>query len=301
MSSSSGRAAILPFPRQCRVQGCPPKVLPPERTVVLQVCLRGEGVYRILGVKSSLSLAELGEVLAIALGVDEVSAPHTLRDPVSPQPLCPQHPVSQQLFYPGDRLLYQWGLWCFELNVVDSHPRDTATPERLCIGGAGEFIGRNFNLAHINSRLSGESHSAKVLATAHPDLQDWVIRAGSANFIPLLQALDLSRPTTLSTRTQRALELLPLETSALSRDSWWATLISLSCLCGRREQVRITEELMDSLGWSSGGAPLCAEDIAHQCRDSLAVLYQLGAYCPAGEARLSPVERLEIYRFLLAG
>ncbi|QTH59694.1 hypothetical protein J5O04_00655 [Corynebacterium hindlerae] len=247
------------------------------RSLILWAGVRGADVYRHIGVNDTMCLGELSRVLNISFGFD----------PAEPATF-PGHNPADRI---PDEFTYEWGLWTVDVRVVDAYPRDEGTPRALCIGGAGS-LNDDFNLATVNTELTGRETVSAVLSLAHPELRELIERGSLYDFVPLLQAIDLRQAL------QPASEF-PLESDPAARDAYWAMVLVLSCFSDPDMSDQLLEGTMAALGWvEDDGSPLTAAAIRALCSSSLARLAELGAY---GRHAKSPVDRLEIYRNLLAG
>lgn len=247
------------------------------RSLILWAGVRGANVYRHIGVNDTMRLDELRRVLDVCFGFDSAE-PSTFPglDPFGPIP---------------DIFTYEWGLWTVDVHVIDAYPGDEGTPRALCIGGAGS-LNRDFDLATVNTELTGRETVSAVLSLAHPELRDLIERGSLYDFVPLLQALDLRQAFGTSLG-------LPVETSRVGRDAFWVTVLVLSCFSEPSMSDQLLEGTMAELGWvEDDGSPLSAPAIRALCASSLSQLASLGGY---GRQSKSPVDRLEIYRNLLAG
>lgn len=259
------------------------------------VKVAGEEIIRHLGVDESLTLGELGTVLAISFGFTGEAAPSLFE--AGNLELSPQDTIGDLLRGEHDQLTFHWGLWEIAVVLGDRWFRDEGTPRALCVGGIGEFHGAEFNLSKINEQLTEDGVAEQILAQTRPEVRGLIERSGIFDFIPLLQAMDLEREVELPADTIAALRSLPLEFTRQAIDAFWATVLALSCLATDNLTDRVLEELMSALDWGGAeGDELSAAQIREMCADSLAVLAQIGAY---GEGALAPVDRLDIYRELI--
>lgn len=290
MSTERGLATVVPL-YDARAR----RSRPDDVTVVLSIQVQSQGVVRVLGVRSTLSLAELGHVASVALGV--ASSPDTpafFTSSSSSSPLESGILLGHWLRARGDDLVFHWGLWCFDVSVVDIHPRDHATPGRLCIGGVGDFLGRPLDISRVNAHLTGAKHRRRLLNSLCPGARRVVLRAGADGFLPLLQALDLGRNIRLPERVRQRLDALPVERERRAEDAWWLCVLALSSLAGVEERREILVEAFAH----SDGERLDAEDITALCARSLEVLRSVGAYGEPVELRPAD-QRLDMYRYLL--
>lgn len=247
------------------------------RSLILWAGVRGANVYRHIGVNDTMCLDELRRVLDICFGFDP-SEPSTFPGLDAPSPI-------------PDSFTYEWGLWTVDIRVIDAYPRDEGTPRALCIGGAGS-LNDDFDLATVNTELTGRETISAVLSMAHPELRELVERGSLYDFVPLLQAIDLRQAFAISSD-------LPVETDPAARDAFWVVVLVLSCFAEPETSDNLLEGTMAELGWvEDDGTPLTAPAIRALCASSLSQLASLGAY---GRHAKSPVDRLDIYRNLLAG
>lgn len=247
------------------------------RSLILWAGVRGADVYRHIGVNDTMCLGELGRVLGICFGLD----PH---EPTT----FPGHDAADPI---PDTVTYEWGLWSIDVRVIDAFPRDDGTPRALCIGGAGTLIDA-FDLATVNTELTGRETISAVLSMAHPELRELIERGSLYDFVPLLQAIDLRLAASSAAQ-------LPVESDPAARDAFWVTVLVLACFADPELSDKLLEGTMATLGWvDDDGSPLTAVDIRELCTESLSQLAGAGGY---GRFAKSPVDRLEIYRSLMAG
>lgn len=291
MCTERGLATVLPL-HDGRVRRQPDDV-----TVVLSLQVESQGVVRVLGVRSTLTFAELSHVASVALGVAQSpESPAFFTGFTSLGLLDPHGQLGDWLQTMGDDLIFHWGLWCFDVSVVDIHPRDHATPGRLCIGGVGDFLGRPFDIPRINAHLTGVKHRRWLLHSLRPEARRVIMRAGADSFLPLIQALDLYRPLCLPEGTRRILDALPVEQEPRAREAWWLCVLALSCLTGGPER----QEILSESFYQCTGEERSAEEIASLCAASLEGLRQVGAYGETWEV-LPADQRLDLYRYVMRG
>lgn len=187
----------------------------------------------------------------------------------------------------GPSLDYEWGLWHIDVEVVDEIVRDAGTPRALCVGGTGALRDEEFDPSIINATLTGDEVIEQTLSLVDEHVANVIRRSGMYDFIALLQALDISRPSTGVTAIR-----LPVERDLKSKDAFVAMLLSLACMSDDYLTDTVAITVMDALGWGE----LSPEAIRSLCAQSLAELESLGAY---GASRKSPVDRIDIYRELL--
>ena len=289
-------AEVIPLTDRARRRGRPSAGPDSSRTLILQIShvRTGAEAHRHIGIDDSLHLGDLQQVIAVSFGLEETT-PWKFGD--DDEHLDPDDPLHLHLGVAGDRILHTWGLWEFTVTVVDSWVRDDNTPRALCVGGSGSFGGTAFNLNEINAELTGEETIEHVLAGTVPEVSDIVERSGLYDFVPLLQALDLRRATYLPEDVRRRLAELPHEDDAAGRDAFWSLTLALASLADPDFADHILETIMAALGWvDDDGSRLTADATRALCASSLEVLEELGA---AGPNRLSPVDRLDLYRELL--
>lgn len=273
-----------------------------SRTVILRAAnLRADAeVHRHIGVNDGLHLADLHEVLVVAFGLGQYrgSAPwhfstHEDRD----ERLDAAEELHSHLAEEDESIVYHFGLWDIIITVVESYLRDEGTPRALCVGGSGAFGDTEFDLAAINAELTGTATIREVLTATTRDVRRLIDRSGIFDFVPLLQALDLTREVDLPPEVTGVLAELPLETAAPARDAFWTVVLSLACMSDELLGEHVLETTMAALGWEDdGGSPLGSGRIRQLCARSLSRLADLGAY---NSDALSPVDRLDIYRELL--
>lgn len=280
-------------------------------TVICQVSnVRAEAeVHRQIGFSDAFTFAELHRVLEVSFGLPDEDSPwhfYEHRDARGSR-IDPEHQVSEFLWKEGDQVDYVWGLWDFSLVVAEIYPRDTGTPEALCVGGSGSFL-EPFDLTAINAELTGQETIDEVLNIVVPPVRAIIERTKLFDFVPLLQALDLERPESLelpenpestdNADTVRAgLDSLPREVTSEGQDAFWSMTLGLSCMGGRELTNSVAEATMEALGWlADDGASLSGEEIRELCAASLEELAAMGGY---GADALAPVDRLDFYRALL--
>ena len=274
------------------------------RTVILQASnVRADAeVHRHIGLNDSLHLADLHDILGTTFGFR--AAPGSTPWHFSPagdrdERLDAADPIHRHLAGAGDAICYHFGLWDVTLRAVDSYPRDAGTPRALCVGGSGSFGDEEFDLAEINAALTGTATIRAVLEATHPDVRDVITRSGIFDFVPLLQALDLSRDPGLARGTVELLRRLPVESDPAARDAFWTVALALACMGNEQLGNHVLETTMAALGWEDDDStPLTGARTRELCVESLTLLADVGGY---GEHARSPVDRLDIYRCLLGG
>ena len=272
------------------------------RTVILQAShVRADAeVHRHIGVNDAVHLADLHDILGISFGfrVQPGTTPwHFSSAADREERLDAADPIHRHLSGEGDRICYHFGLWDLTLTAVGSYPRDAGTPRALCVGGSGAF-GEEFDLAGINADLTGTTTIRSVLESTVPAVRDIITRSGILDFVPLLQALDLSRDPGLAAGTSELLRRLPVEEDAAARDAFWSVVLALACMGDEALGNHILETTMAALGWEDDdGSPLTGPRVRELCVESLTLLADVGGY---GSHVRSPVDRLDIYRCLLS-
>ena len=266
------------------------------RTIILRASnIRAdEEVHRHIGVNDSLHLADLHEILVttFGLGEDTGATPwHFSQAGDRDERIDAADAIHTHLRSEGDTLAYHWGLWVIDISAIESYPRDAGTPRALCVGGSGSFGGQGFDLADINAQLTGTTTIREVLAATNSEVRGLIDRSGIFDFVPLLQALALTRPGSLPADVSAVLDQLPVETDPMERDAFWAIVLALACMGDEAMSNHVLEATMGGLGW-----PLDGPATRAACVESLRVLSDVGAY---GTDALSPVDRLDFYRELL--
>lgn len=273
---------------------------PQGHTLLLRVAtsVAGEEVIRYVGVDETMPLAEARDVLSTVFGAhDNVPSGFTsTRD--TTRWLDLHRPLRFYLRATGDHLLFHWGLWQFSLHVGDRLVRDADTPRALCVGGAGDFHGEDFSPSRINKSLTHDGLTHTVLHSIRPGVREVIERSDIFDFIPLLQAMDVERESSISTAERGVLQALPAERTPEGRDAFWVTVLALSCLAAEFTDEVITDT-MGALGWAHpDGRELSAAEVKEMCGESLRTLSQVGGY---PEHAAAPARRLEIYREVLRG
>lgn len=245
-----------------------------------------EEIYRYIGLDEDLALAEVPRVIATAFSLpDAPPAPaHFAGAPGAAAPGT----LGEAL---RDGFSFTWGLWRFDLELAQRHPRDGATPPAVCIAGAGDLGGEPFDIAAVNRRLIGDDRADDILRAVRPELRDVIVRSRMFDYVLLLQALDVEAGG-VDKRAREAAATLPRERSARGRDAFWCVLLALACFADEETTDTITESTFEALGWGFMTAP----EVRELCAGSLVRLASLGVWGP-GEA--APVDRLEVFRALL--
>lgn len=286
------------FRRNSKAETGSARSTPAPRTVIIQASniQSHREAHRQIGVEDSMTLMEFRNVLDTTF-----SLPASRQQPpwafIKGGRINSQLLVRDLLQQRGDELSYNWGLWSFELDFVESYPRDDNTPRALCIGGSGDLWGGQFDEKKINEALVGEEVRKTVLLTVRAEVRDLVSRTALFEFVPFLQALDLNREAVVDPDVASACATLPREHSLIATDAFWACVIGFSCFGSTEVFDEVIVTTMTALDWKNNtDGDLKPVEIRHLCENSLEVLTQIGA---TGEHQLPPVERLEIYRELL--
>lgn len=281
-----------------------------EQTVIVRASLVRDDyeIHRHIGVSESLTLAELADVLVTCFDLRDEQTPWhfttTGRLPTISRAdtsraetsrVDPQHLVGEYLGSEHAGVNFHWGLWVFQLQTVETYPRDKETPVALCVGGSGSFLGSKFDLTAINAQLTGPDAIDQVLAEVNPEVGALIRRSGVTDLVPLLQAIDLGRECAVDAQVRARLEQLPLETEPRRREAFWACVLGLSCMGGPEMTDEIAGVLFAALG-DSGQSGQTGQSVKPRqlCADSLSVLGQC-------VAEVAPVDRLDLYRVLLRG
>ncbi|PRQ10425.1 hypothetical protein C1Y63_11520 [Corynebacterium sp. 13CS0277] len=208
------------------------------RTVILRARVDGATppAVRHLGINDALSLTHLQHALGVAFGVGE--GPWLAED---------SECIHQLLGEVGCAVRLHWGLWNVDVETLDSYPRDQGTPQALCIGGSGDFLGEEFNPTRINAILTGDDVAAVVLSHTHPDVVDIIERSGIFDFVALVQALGVvDQPPTGIDRPRG----VPVH-AGRGRDAAWVLLLAAACLGDEATTADIVESTMEALGWDN--------------------------------------------------
>lgn len=281
-----------------------------ERTVIVRASLVRDDyeIHRHIGVSESLTLAELADVLVTCFDLRDEQTPWhfttTGRLPTTSRAetsrteasrVDPQHLVGEYLGSEHAGVNFHWGLWVFQLQTVETYPRDKETPVALCVGGSGSFLGSKFDLTAINAQLTGPDAIDQVLAEVNPEVGALIRRSGVTDLVPLLQAIDVGRACAVDAQVRARLEQLPLEDAPRRREAFWACVLGLSCMGGQEMTDEIAGVLFAALGDSGQSGQTGQSAKPRQlCAESLSVLAQC-------VAEVAPVDRLDLYRVLLRG
>lgn len=263
------------------------------QTVIVNAILSSgqEDIQRHIGINDSKTLEDLRSVLDICFGFTKEPAPWTFTGVDSPHDkLNEADAIYFHLSVPGDKIQYRYGLWNIAVEVVDSIVRDDSTPQAVCIGGYGDMPDGPFHTSAVNERITAVAGDLNVLAHVRPEVAELIERSGVYDFVPLLQALGLSKPR--QAEVTENLANLPVEKKRQSRDAFWAMVLSLACMSDEELTDSVAVSLMSALGYGE----LDIDDITSLCHESLGVVESLGCY---GDEPRCAVERIDIYRELL--
>lgn len=271
-------------------------------TVILQVSnIRDDAeVHRQIGINDAMTFAQLHDVLVTCFDLPHEESPwHFYYLDEEAQRIDPRHHVAEFLWREGEVVEFTWGLWDFKLTVAEIYPRDGGTPQALCVGGSGSFPGSKFDLTAINAALTGQAVIDEILTYLTPPVRSIIERSRLFDFVPLLQALDLSRDVELSAEVSKKLASLPREVTTEGQDAFWSIVLGLACIGSEELMGAVTATTMEALGWiNDDGEELTAEEIWAMCEASTSILASVGAWGPEAAA---PVDRLDIFRALLRG
>ena len=271
-------------------------------TVILQVSnIRDDAeVHRQIGINDALTFTQLHDVLVNCFDLPHEESPwHFYYLDEEAQRINPSHQVAEFLWREGEVVEFTWGLWDFKLTVAEIYPRDGGTPQALCVGGSGSFPGSKFDLTAINAALTGQAVIDEVLTYLTPPARGVIERSRLFDFVPLFQALDLSRDVELSPEVTKKLASLPREVTTEGQDAFWSIVLGLACMGSEELMGAVTATTMEALGWiDDDGEELTAEEIWAMCEASISILESVGA---CGPEAVAPVDRLDIFRALLRG
>lgn len=260
------------------------------QTVILNAILSigQENIQRHIGINDSKTLEDLRKVIDICFGFTKEPSPWAF---IGEGILNEADPIHFHLSVAGESIKYRYGLWTMSIDVVDSIVRDDSTPQAVCIGGDGDMPYEPLDTSKINEQITAVSGDLNVLELVRPEVAELIERSGVYDFLPLLQALGLTKPNQSEPSTQK-LKDLPVEEKRKARDAFWAMILSLACMGEEELTDSVAVSLMSALGYGE----LDIEDITGLCAESLAVVETLGGY---GEDPRSAVERIDVYRELL--
>lgn len=261
------------------------------QTVILNAILSigQEDVQRHIGINDSKTLDDLHSVLDICFNFTKEPSPWKF---IAEETLNEADPIYFHLSVPGESIRYRYGLWTISVSVVDSIVRDDSTPQAVCIGGDGDMPDEPFSTSKINEQITAVSGDLNVLEHVRGEVAELIERSGVYDFLPLLQALGLSKPSQVEVEDVQRLRDLPVEENRQARDSFWVMILSLACMGEDELTDAVAVSLMSSLGYGE----LDIEDITGLCAESLAVVESMGCY---GEDPRSAVDRIDVYRELL--
>lgn len=266
-------------------------------TLILRVsAMKGdEEIYRYLGVDESSTLDDVARTLVVAFGISghcPVPAGFTTEpgQPSASSRISAEFTLGEALEGTRSTIFYHWGLWRFELELVEAYPRDDATPPAVCIAGAGDFGEIPLNITAINRELIGDDTAERVLRHIREEARDVIVRSSMYDFVLLLEALDLGRDVAVRTSIRE----LPRERTRAGRDAFWSVCLALTCLADAETTDLIITTTYDNLGYPG----VSAQRVRELCSGSLVRLAGLGVY---GEGQVAPVARLDIFRELFSG
>nr|WP_250544500.1 hypothetical protein [Corynebacterium pseudotuberculosis] len=262
------------------------------KIIVLQLkVIDAAGIlHRVLGVRDTLKLAGVAEIIKTCFGFDAASPQSFYRcgEQVSMNDCLHAHTAAIR----AGQLEYNWGLWRVSLSILDTYSREASAPEALCLGGSGDLYEPDapVDTARINMAISGGKRAQETLAHVHEEVVSIIQRTQETGLIPLLQALGLGEEPNYAAS---GLQALPVEQSRQAREAWWSFVIGMACMGGKDLRSRVAGRLMRKLGWQED---LTDERIRELCGASISKLEELGG---CGAHALSAVERIDIYRELL--
>lgn len=255
------------------------------RVILLQLKVvdAAGSLHRVIGLRDTLKLAGVAEVIKTCFGFDAASPQSFYRcgEQLSMNDCLHEHVAAIR----AGQLEYDWGLWRVRLSILGTYSREASTPEAVCLGGSGNLYEPDapVDTARINMAIGGLSH-------AHEEVVSIIQRPQETGLIPLLQALGLEDEPH---HAVPGLHALPVEQSREARDAWWSLVIGMVCLGGEALRLRVAGRLMRKLGWQE---ELTDERIRELCGASISKLEEVGG---CGTHALSAVERIDIYRELL--
>lgn len=253
---------------------------PGDTLMVRLVLVSDDAVYRWVGIHEHTTIKECRGVVATVFGIEgEVGA--EAADSLE---------LGEVLRTTGDATSFAWGLWQFGAQLADVYPRDRSTPPSVCVAGSGAFGDRPFDIGRVNAQLLGAERARRLEQLVRADAREVIGRASTHDFVPLIQALGVDRDTGARAGSAAALARLPLEDEPRARDAFWACVLADACCADDAVTDRLTESIMESLGWRGMGAA----EVRACCAASLARLDALAADLPLAG-------RLDVYRDLLRG
>lgn len=265
-------------------------------TLMLRVSAmkRDEEAYRYIGVDEAISLPDLARVIRIAFHLPAgVTAPAGFSREAG-EPRADTHIATESTLrdaFPAGRttIYYNWGLWRFDIELAEVYPRDESTPRAVCVAGSGDFGPSPLNLGDINRALIGDDTVSDVMRLTRPEVRDVIGRSNIFDFVLLLKAIDLTRPSDVSAQVRGVLAHLPRESTRRSHDAFWSVVLGLACLADGDTTDSVITSTFEALGHGA----VSAREVRGMCAESLARLSEVeGA---------SPVARLDVYRELLRG
>ncbi len=256
-----------------------------EATLILRAHIASphREISRQIGINNAVTIEEFHRILNICFGFTELVSNFSQKRGAQ---LDPRSSLGEHLRRAGDQVSCSVDLWNIDIEVVDTIARDRGTPNALCIGGFGD-LQTDFDITAINAELTGEQATEKLLHQVKPEVSSLVERSGIWDFIPLMQAMDFSRHPELESETAMICAILPVEQNPQQRDAFWATVLSMSCMCDEEITDHIIESVVRAIGWDHS-----ATEVRKLCAQSLRQLERIGGMG-------SPVDRIEIYRELL--
>ena len=288
-------------------------------TLIISAAIRNSaGLYRQIGINNQLTVADLSHVLQVAFDpqpgtpTTEALPTNLLVDDLSVDDDALIGAVFTEVDATG---IWCWGDFIVELFVSETIPRDDATPDALCVGGAG-LLGADLDgdvdldleaatdaapdIAEINANLTGERTIRSVLASTREEVRDLIARSGIFDFIPLLQALDLGRESDIAADLATTCSQLPLEAEQdrAGRDAAFINMLCFAALTDEKHRAEITEYAMAALGWEDDdGTPLRQKAIDALCPQTLSKLADLNCIGPQPAAAIDRVAMLrEVFR-----
>lgn len=248
--------------------------------------LASDTVYRWVGIHEHTTVEQCRSVIATVFSIDD----RTDRVRAEADTALELGDVLHRL---GTQTRFTWGLWTFDMQLVDIYKRDESTPPSICVAGSGNFGDTPFDIRQVNAELLGVERAADLEELVRPDAREVLRRAASHDFVPLIQALGVERALLAdapSNHPDPILKVLPLEDDPQARDAFWSVVLASACCVDERITADLTESIMRSLGWGE----VSAAEVCAMCRASL---IELDAVC----ADLPLPARLDVYRDLLRG